>query len=231
MKAQADSADIDFVMERATKASAHAARESLKAGYVTAEGGFRIGLCGTAVVKSDCVDAVRQISSLSIRIPRECRCAEDWLMREIDGKSAVIISPPGAGKTTLLRDIVRRLSDGGRRVSLIDERGELAAMRGGAPEFNVGAHTDVMERCPKYECVEMLLRSMNPQYIAMDEIGGQRDIEAVGRAALCGVKLLATVHGREVGELEIKGLAKGIFAKAVLIEVSNGRRKYTVESC
>jgi len=177
------------------------------------------------------VEAVKHISSLSIRIPKECRCAEDWLVREIADKSAIIISPPAAGKTTLLRDIVRRLSDGGRRVSLIDERGELAAMRNGNPEFNVGLHTDVMEFCPKYESVGIVLRSMNPYYIAMDEIGGPRDIEAVNRASLCGVRLLATVHGLGIGDLYGRGLARGVFAKAITIEVINGKRRYSVENC
>jgi stage III sporulation protein AA len=231
LKSSAEEADIDTVLEKATKASAHASRESIKAGYVTSEGGYRIGLCGTSVIKNGEIDSIKHISSLSIRIAKEYRCAEDWLIREIADKSTLIISPPAAGKTTLLRDIVRRLSDSGRRVSLIDERGELAAMRNGVPEFNVGQHTDIMEFCPKYESVGIVLRSMNPFYIAMDEIGGDRDIEAVNKAALCGVRLIATVHGSSAADIYKKGLTQGVFTKAVLIEVVGGKRRYRVENC
>jgi stage III sporulation protein AA len=230
MKAAVDGADIDLVLERATKSSLHASRESLRAGYVTAEGGFRIGVCGTTVVRNGEVETIKHISSLSIRISKEYRCAEDWLIREITDKSAVIISPPGAGKTTLLRDIVRRLSDMGRNISLIDERGEIASMRNGAPDFNVGPHTDVMEFCPKYESVGIVLRSMNPKYIAMDEIGGANDIEALNKAALCGVRLLATLHGKCSEDLNKKGLAEGVFDKAVIIQIRNGKRLYTAEN-
>ena len=148
-------------------------------------------------------------------------------------ESTLIISPPGRGKTTVLRDLVRTLSDDGLRVSVADERGEIAAMRDGAPQMDVGRYTDVIDNCPKDKAVMMLLRAMNPQIIAMDEITATEDALALMSAEGCGVGLLATVHANSLGDLMNKGLYRSIikkklFKKLVTIENVADSRTYSV---
>lgn len=113
--------------------------------------------------------------------------------------STLILSPPGGGKTTLLRECVRRLSDQGLRISLMDERGEIAAVQNRTPQFDVGANTDIMTGGQKAACCMMLLRAMRPDVLAFDEISAPEDIEAIRIAAGCGVALLATAHAQSVG--------------------------------
>lgn len=232
--------DLVRIAEAATEASMHSSRESLKNGYITAPGGHRIGICGTAVVKSGEVTGFRTISSLAVRISKEIT----GIGRELVGDlfeagqflSTLIISPPGGGKTTLLRDIVRLVSDGGMRVSVADERGEIAALKGGIAQFDIGRHTDVLEFCPRAQAVLFLLRAMNPQIIAMDEIAGPEDFEALRSAVGCGVRLLATAHSSSSGEMKKRQLyremlSSRIFERIVVIENAAGRRRYRIEHC
>ena len=131
--------DLDTVLENATRASAHTALESVASGFVTVRGGCRVGLCGETVVREGGVRSIRRLSSLGIRIPRQHRgCAAEVYARllELGLPDTLIVSPPGAGKTTLLRELVRLVSEGGRRVSLIDERGEAAGVWEGQPLFD-----------------------------------------------------------------------------------------------
>ena len=195
--------DLEQVLDKASEYSRYAAAETIRRGYVTASGGFRVGLCGTALPSGGGNEGLRDLSSLAIRIPRVHEGAALPVLPEVleDGRplSVLILSPPGGGKTTLLRDLVRLLSQGTPanppcRVALVDERGELAAVHHGRPQLEVGPRTDVMDGCPKSLAVPMLLRAMSPQVIALDEIALDADVEAVRAAAGCGVALLATVH-------------------------------------
>lgn len=229
--------ELGVVVEVATESSVHSSRESLKNGYITAQGGHRIGICGTAVVKNGEVTGFRNISSLSVRISKEIKGVANELIGELfnNGQfmSTLIISPPGGGKTTLLRDIIRLISDGGLRVSAADERGEIAALKGGAAQFDVGEHTDVMEFCPRAQAVLFLLRAMNPQVIAMDEITDPEDFEALRSALGCGVRLLATAHSGSAGEmmkrqLYRKMMSDCLFEKIVTISIEGGKRRYRV---
>ena len=217
--------DLEAVLERASRSSLHSVLESLRQGFLTAPGGYRIGVCGTVVRKEGETRGFRQLSSLCIRIPRQERCVPPAMAERLADKSILILSPPGGGKTTFLRDLVRLTSNGGRRVCLVDERGELAAQEGGVPQFDVGQNTDVLEGCPKAEAVEMLLRSMAPQVIAMDELG-PGEAEAVRRAAASGVRVWASVHCADPEELGQKGLPLRVFSAGVLILREEGRRVY-----
>ena len=231
--------DLETVLDLATGCSRYTAGQSLHQGYLTAEGGFRIGVCGTAVLEGKQVSCYRDLSSLSIRIPREqIGLADQVLPALLAGgqmESTLVISPPGGGKTTLLRDLVRALSDErGLRVSLVDERGELAAIHRGAPQLRVGRHTDVLDACPKALAIPALLRAMNPQVIAVDEVAVAEDVAALELAAGAGVVLLATVHGTGVEDLARKPLLAGmlglgIFQKAVRIGRLGEDRWYAVE--
>lgn len=230
--------DLQIILEIATRASAHTYADSIRLGFVTAEGGCRIGLCGTAVSDNDNVTGLRRISSICIRIPHEKRgCADELYRQLIQGgfESTIIISPPGGGKTTLIREITRLLSDGGTRVSLVDERNEIAGTFEGMPCFDVGRCTDVLAGSPKSAGVMMVLRSMAPQVIAFDEITAPEDIEAALLAANCGVELIATAHASSAEDIKRRPLYRkmlddGLFHRAVVINNINGKRRYTVEA-
>ena len=224
-------AEVRCVAERASAGSYHAVADQLRRGYLTARGGVRVGLCGRAVTEG-AVTALRELSSAAIRIPREAQGAGADAIRALGDASALILSPPGGGKTTFLRELVRVKSGGGLRVGLADERGELAAEEGGVPGFDVGPCTDVLTGAPKAEAALWLLRSMNPQAIAMDELADAGDAAAVLTAANAGVRLYATVHAGGPGELADKGflrevLASGIFRRTVTVRPGE-RRSYEV---
>ncbi|MGI5978485.1 MAG: stage III sporulation protein AB [Oscillospiraceae bacterium] len=231
-------AELQMVLEIATRASVHTYADNIRAGFVTAAGGCRVGLCGTVTTEEGCITAMRRLSSVCIRIPREKRgCADGIFPALTDGgfSSTLLLSPPGGGKTTLLRELVRLLSDGGQRVALADERSEVAGDFAGMPCFDVGERTDVLTGAPKSEGVYLLLRSMAPQILAFDEITAPSDIEAASEAANCGVKLLATAHAAGVEDLcerpmYRKLLERKLFARAVIIENEGGSRRYRVEA-
>jgi len=230
--------DLNAVLENATGASAHAVGESMKNGYINAQGGFRVGLGGSAIVKDGEVRGFRALSSAAIRITKEVKGAADAIMRELyeNGEflSTLIVSPPGCGKTTILRDIIRQVSNTGLRVSVADERGELAAIRDGSPQMELGTRTDVIEGMTKSGAVMMLLRAMNPQVVAMDEITAPADATALESAANCGVSLLATAHAKDISDLRAKAMYRGLldgglFRRVITIDLKDGRRGYTVK--
>lgn len=232
-----DTSDIDSVIERATKASVHTAQSSIAKGFINCSGGIRIGLCGTGIIDKDKVTGMRGISSLAIRIPHEIRgcgqAAIDKVKADTVG-SVLILSPPGYGKTTFLRECIRQLSDSGKRVSVADERGELAAVHRGVPQFDLGKASDIMSDVPKAQAVMMLLRAMNPQIIAMDEISSPEDVEAAETASGCGVRLIATAHAADKSELYRRPVYRrllelGVFKNTVVIENLCGRRSYSYE--
>ena len=219
--------ELQCVLDAATQYSFHAAADELRRGFLSASGGVRVGVCGTAVTDG-AVRTLREVSSVSIRVPRQVRTAGESVMGRLKDSSVLILSPPGAGKTTFLREMVRVASDAGERVGLADERGEIAAVWRGAPQFDVGAHTDVLSGAPKAGAALMLLRAMNPQVIALDEISAPEDVSAVLRVAGCGVRVFATVHAASAEALRVRRayrevLNAGVFDKAVLIGAGRER--------
>lgn len=201
--------------------SPYAYEEEIRQGFLTIQGGHRIGMVGQVVADGQgMVQTLKNISGLNIRIAHEVPGAADELLSRVykSGrvKNVLIISPPGCGKTTLLRDLIRQLSDGnpygkGLSVGVVDERGEIAGCHMGIPQNHLGMRTDVLDACPKGSGLMMLIRSMAPDVIAVDEIGGVEDLQAVGYAATCGISVLATIHGSSLGDLADKELWQEIY--------------------
>ena len=243
LEAEVDPAELETLCDLATEFSRYAAAETLREGFVPVRGGVRLGLCGTAVMKGGMNTNLKNLSSAAIRIARERKGVGTDLAPRLfrDGvfRSTLILSPPGGGKTTLLRDLVRCVSEGvggtpALRVSLVDERGEVAVMYRGQPQMDVGSRTDVLDACPKALGIPIVLRAMNPQVIAVDEITARADLRAVVMAAGCGVGLLATIHAADTAELLQRPLyrdllAEGVFQQAVCIATSEGKRTYRME--
>ncbi len=236
--------DLERMIAGVTEYSRYASAETLRQGFLTVRGGFRLGVCGTAVMREGAVCGLKDFSSLALRIVCErIGIAADVVPRLCDPtgrlQSTLILSPPGGGKTTLLRDLIRCLSLGSGerralRVAVVDERGELAASCQGRAQTELGGHTDVLDGCPKAIGITMLLRAMSPQVIAVDEIATREDIAAMCAAANCGVSLLATIHARGTEELARKPLwrellAAGVFSRAVIVGAGEDGRTYTVE--
>ncbi|MDE7326292.1 MAG: stage III sporulation protein AA [Lachnospiraceae bacterium] len=223
--------EICETMEYISNYSLYAFEEEVRQGYITLPKGHRVGICGKAVLEGNLVRGMKYITCLNIRLAHPVTGCADRLMRYIsEGErihNTMIIAPPGCGKTTMLRDVVRQLSDGGKTVGVVDERSEIAACSMGVPQFDVGMRTDVLDCCPKAEGMLLLIRSMAPEVIAVDEIGKEEDFYALRHAVHCGCKLLATVHGEELAELKAKpGLKEicgaGIFGRFLILEKKEG---------
>ncbi len=191
---------LEEVVKRITGRSVYTREQELKCGFLSMKNGHRAGVCG---VFSE--GAALKVTSINIRIAREVKgCADSLVPYAREGM--LIAGPPGSGKTTLLRDLIRSLSDGGARVCVIDQRGEL----GGSGSLDVGVNTDVICGVDKATGVENALRSMFPQYIAFDEIGSGGELTPVRESFFSGVKLLTTAHAADLLDLKSRGVTSAL---------------------
>ncbi len=213
-------ATLDFISDF----SLYAYEDEIRQGFITVKGGHRVGLAGQVVLDKGRVRSVKHISFINIRVSHQVRgCGEEvlpYLIKNGRLLHTLIISPPGCGKTTLLRDVIRLISDGssyarGMSVGVVDERSEIAACHMGIPQNDVGIRTDILDCCPKAEGMLMLLRSMNPRVIAVDEIGGREDIDAISYVINCGCGILATVHGDSIDDIRNKPVLRKLVEEKV----------------
>ena len=212
--------EIKETLEYISNYSLYAYEHELKQGFITIEGGHRVGMAGQVIMEEGKIKNLKYISSINLRISHEVKNCADKIFPYITYNKqmyhTLLISPPRCGKTTLLRDIIRQVSDGnmwvkGCTVGVVDERSELGGCCLGNPQNEMGVRTDILDRCPKAEGMIMLIRSMAPQVIAVDEIGAQEDVHAIEYAMHCGCKMLATAHGYSMEEIQ----RKPIFEKLV----------------
>lgn len=198
--------------------SLYALEEELRQGFLTMRGGHRIGVSGRASRAEQFggrneINGIADISGMNIRVAHERKdCAKPLLPYIRNGESihnTLLLAPPGVGKTTYLRDCIRLLSTGdeahaGLKIGLVDERSEIAACYRGVPQNDLGPRVDVLDNCPKEKGMRMLLRTMSPQVIAVDELGGEEDFAAVFQILYSGIRILGTVHARDQEELMVK---------------------------
>lgn len=202
------SVEITGILQNICSNSIYTYQNQICNGFITLPGGNRVGITGNVVLKDGVVSNISYIYSLNFRIAHEINGASNDILKYIlDTKNntvfnTLIVSPPGVGKTTIIRDIAKKISDGineinfrGIDVSIIDERGEIAALNKGVTCNDVGIRTDVLDNIPKYIGIRMAIRSMAPKVIIADEIGSKDDVEIINYAVCSGVNCIFTAHG------------------------------------
>ena len=223
--------------------SLYAYEEEIKQGYLTIKGGHRVGLAGECVVANNEVKTIKNISSINIRISREVIGASNKIMPIIASNNKIfntlIVSPPKCGKTTILRDIARNISNGmyvnnlkGKKVSIIDERSEIAASYNGVPQMNVGIRTDILDNCYKKSGLIMAIRSLSPEVLICDEIGTMEEVEALNMAFNSGVNVIVTVHGVDIEDIYSRKPLKELIDNSIIervVVLSNRNGAGTIE--
>lgn len=236
--------DLKYMISKISNYSLYAFEEEIKQGYITLKGGHRVGLAGECVLSRGEVRTIKNISSLNIRICREIIGASNKVMKLISENDRVyntlIVSPPKCGKTTILRDIAKNLSNGmyqinlkGKKVTIVDERSEIAACYNGIPQMNVGIRTDILDNCLKKSGMIMAIRSLSPEVLICDEIGIEGDLEALNMAFNSGVNIIVTVHGYNIEDIYSRSVFKELIDKCILeriILLSNRNGVGTIEN-
>ena len=226
---------INETLEYMLRYSRYAFEEEIRQGYITVSGGHRVGISGKVLAENGYVKSIKKIASLNIRLSHEVKGCADAVMPFIydNGRirNILIIAPPCCGKTTLLRDLVRQVSDGsckykGSNVAVIDERSEIASCYQGIAQNDVGIKTDILDDCPKDIGMMMAVRSLSPSVVAVDEIGGVNDAEALRYVINSGCSVFATAHGYSLEDIKNKPvlsklLDDGSFERFIIMKKSN----------
>ena len=235
--------DISAMLTFLSRYSIYAYEEELKSGFLTLEGGHRVGVTGQIRMEGEKVEQLAYVGSLNIRIAHQkIGCAKEilpFIRTEQRVRNTLFVSSVGIGKTTLLRDSIRLISGDETsrihfKVGVVDERSEIAACCHGIPQNNLGIRTDVIDRCKKAVGMRMLLRSMSPDVIAVDELGSMEDFQAVDEVLHCGCSILGTIHAADMLELQQKEqlqkwVEQKIFERYVILKKDDeGRRHFMI---
>lgn len=184
--------------------SMHTQTENISNGYITLKNGARVGVAGTAVYEAGHIKSIKDINSLNIRIPRNITNISDTVFEYFlsNGiKNLIVVGPPNCGKTTMLKDIALQLSSGrtGKyyKVSVIDERNEISN------DF-LGPNIDVLSGFEKDKGISIALRTLSPDFVICDEIGGINETQRVIEGMNSGIKFILSLHAADLNELKRK---------------------------
>lgn len=218
--------DGNQLLNKISQYSVYTMEEELKRGYITVQGGHRIGLAGKVILHDSKVKAIRDVASFNIRIAKEkigiANPFIPYLYDKGKWRHTMIIGPPQTGKTTLLRDIARLISSDEEssllkpaKVGIVDERSEIAGCLDGVPQMTFGPRVDVLDACPKAEGMMMMIRSMSPDVLIVDEVGRKEDEEAILEAVNAGIQLMMTTHGSCLEEVKKRPMLSNIIKMGI----------------
>ena len=234
--------DLEEIFRYLCHDSVYAYEEERRQGFIMVEGGHRIGITGELTVVEHGGFIAKYIRYMNIRLAHEykniARSMMQYLYLQTEDLpvNTLIISPPGIGKTTLLRDTIRLFSNGdsghhGCNVGVIDERGEIAGAYRGSAVLDCGERTDIVTGGDKRQGISVLVRTFAPRVIAMDEIGGAGDAQALFYAGVSGCRILATVHGSSLEDIRRKQelselLEQQMFQRFIVLRMEKDRSRY-----
>ena len=191
--------DMRTLVARLCGGALYAHRDTITEGYVTIEGGVRVGVCGQARYEGGRIVGVSEVSSLSFRFPT----ASSSLIEELSDafflteRGMLIYAPAGVGKTTALRTLAARLSSGrGLRVAVIDERCEFS------PSVCAECGIDLFRGYRRHEGLAAALRTMSPDVVMIDEIGAEEETLRLLDYLNSGIRLVASAHATTADELK-----------------------------
>ncbi|SDH50798.1 stage III sporulation protein AA [Alteribacillus persepolensis] len=237
--------DIEYIINQLSEFSMYAFQEELKQGFITTRGGHRVGIGGQVVHENGKVISVKHIRYCNMRIAKDHYGTAGKYVSALYKNGyddTLIIGAPQSGKTTFLRDLARCASEGipelhlsSKKVGIVDERSEIAACYQGIPSFYVGNRTDVLDGCPKAVGMMMMIRSMSPEVMIVDEIGRQEDAEAIMEAVHAGVTVVCSAHGTSIQEVKKRPILKelveqGTFRHIVTLSRKQGKQHVHITS-
>jgi stage III sporulation protein AA len=199
--------ELDYCVNNFCDGSYHSQANNIKNGFIITKDGCRVGVCGDIIYTSGSDFVIDEITSVNMRINRFVYFNDCPLLKLIKDSGIcgiLIYSPPGEGKTTLLRFLATALSKGlcglkKYRTALVDEKRELYMknkMDGGL--------LDVLYGYKKADGIDCATRTLNPDVIIIDEIGGLEDTNSILSAQNSGVPLIATCHAGDFDQLKRK---------------------------
>ena len=201
--------------------SVHTHQTEIAQGYVTLENGCRAGLGGRFLQNPEQGTVLQELTSVNLRIAREKTVPlPPELTTALQGHfiGMLLVGEPGSGKTTLLRSIARELVRQQKILSVIDERRELFAGN------THGEALDVLAGLPKGQAVQMALRTLSPQVILLDELGGLDEVTALEQGLFSGVDFIATLHAATPEEATMRPQVKYLMERGAVRVWLTGRQ-------
>lgn len=213
-----------YILNKISDYSLYRMETELREGFITIVGGHRIGLAGEVTVENGIIQQIQNITFFNIRIAKEVKNIAKPIIPYLKNApyyyNTIVIGPPQTGKTSLIRNLAKQISNGSmsfpsKKVAIIDERSEIAASLNGVPQHDVGLRTDVMDACPKTFGMMMMIRSMSPDVLIVDEIGKEADVHALLEAVYAGVTVICTLHGHCLDQIKHRPSIKQLFTEQI----------------